>query len=303
MNDAVDRHIALHRSMGFKYRVQEYMLRSFATFAENRSEQFILTETVLEWAANAPSIRQRHDRLLIVRRLAYALRAEDDRHQVPPDDVFGRAVKSRRTCHIFTENEIQRLLKAAAQLSARRSIQPVTFTALLSLIAAAGLRVSEGLRLHLSDITEDGLLIRATKFQKNRLVPLHESSRQGLKRYLDFRRRIKTAATQVFISKNGTALPYSTVNATFLYLARSADLRPGPGLNGCRIQDFRHTFAVRSLEQCAGDRKAIARHISALSTYLGHAHVSDTYWYLQATPKLLGDVAAAAEALYLGGEY
>jgi len=70
----------------------------------------------------------------------------------------------------------------------------------------------------------------------------------------------------------------------------------------CRYRHNRHTFAVRSLEQCGGDRKAIARHISALSTYLGHAHVSDTYWYLQATPKLLSDVAAAAEALYQGGE-
>lgn len=302
LNDAVDRHIELYRSMGFKFKVQEYMLRSFSAFAQSRSEQFIRAETVLEWAANAPSIRQRYDRLLIVRRLACALRAEDDRHQVPPDDAFGRGVKSRRICHIFTENEIQRLLRATVHLSARRSIEAVTFKALLSLITAAGLRVSEALKLQLSDITEDGLLIRATKFQKNRLVPLHESSRQGLKRYLDFRKRIKTAAAHVFISKSGAALPYSSVNATFLYAARSADLRPGPGLGGCRIHDLRHTFAVRSLEQCAGDRKAVARHISALSTYLGHTHVSDTYWYLQATPKLLGDVAAAAEALYRGGD-
>jgi integrase len=302
LNDAVDRHIELYRSMGFKFKVQEYMLRSFSVFAQSRSEQFIRAETVLEWAANAPSIRQRYDRLLIVRRLACALRAEDDRHQVPPDDAFGRGVKSRRICHIFTENEIQRLLRATARLSARRSIEAVTFKALLSLITAAGLRVSEALRLQLSDITEDGLLIRATKFQKNRLVPLHESSRQGLKRYLDFRKRIKTAAAHVFISKNGAVLPYSTVNATFLYVARLADLRPGPGLGGCRIHDLRHTFAVRSLEQCTGNRKAVARHISALSTYLGHTHVSDTYWYLQATPKLLGDVATAAEALYRGGD-
>jgi integrase len=91
------------------------------------------------------------------------------------------------------------------------------------------------------------------------------------------------------------------MNQTFLYVARSAGLRLGPGLGGCRIQDLRHTFAVRSLEQCVGDRKSVARHMTALSTYLGHAHVSDTYWYLQATPKLLYDVAEAAEALYQGG--
>ena len=102
LSEAVNRHIELYRSMGFKYKVQAYMLHSFADFAQSRSEEFIQTDSVLEWAASAPSVRQRHDRLLTVRRLACALNAEDKRHQVPPTDVFGRARKSRRTCHIFT---------------------------------------------------------------------------------------------------------------------------------------------------------------------------------------------------------
>ena len=301
LRDAVNRHIELHRSMGFKYKVQEYMLHSFAAFAESRSEQFIQTDTVLQWAESAPSIRQRYDRLLTIRRLACSLNAENERHQVPPIDVFGHAPRRRRTCHIFTHDEINRLLQTAAQFTSRRTIQAATFRAALSLIACTGLRVSEALKLQLSDITEDGLLIRATKFQKSRLVPLHATARYGLGQYLSVRKRIKTTATAVFVSKRGTAIPYSTMNQTFLYVARSAGLRPGPGLGGCRIQDLRHTFAVRSLEQCAGDRKSVARHMTALSTYLGHAHVSDTYWYLQATPKLLYDVAEAAEALYRGG--
>jgi integrase len=301
LSDAVNRHIELYRSMGFKYRVQAYMLHSFADFAQARSEEFVQTDSVLEWAAGAPSVRQRHDRLLTVRRLACALNAEDKRHEVPPTDVFGRAVRSRRTCHIFTQDEIDRLLRAASQLTPKGSIRPVTYTALLSLIACTGLRVSEALKLELSDLTEDGLLIRATKFKKNRLVPLHESARWGLQRYLAARSRVAATTSLVFISQRGAGLPYSTVNGTYLYLARSAGLRGGAGL-GCRIHDLRFTFAVRSLEQCAGDRKAVARHMAALSTYLGHAHVSDTYWYLQATTKLLGDVAVAAEALHRGGK-
>lgn len=301
LSESVNRHIELYRSMGFKYKVQAYMLHSFADFAQGRSEEFIQTESVLEWAASAPSVRQRHDRLLTIRRLACALNAEDNRHQVPPTDVFGRARRSRRTCHIFTQDEIGRLLQAASQLTPPGSIRPITYTALLSLIACTGLRVSEALKLATSDFTEDGLLIRATKFQKSRLVPLHESARLGLQRYVAARNRVVTSTPALFISEGGARLPYSTVNATYLHLARSAGLRGGPGLGGCRIQDLRHTFAVRSLEQCAGDRKAVARHMATLSTYLGHAHVSDTYWYLQATPKLLGDVAVAAEALHRGG--
>ena len=301
LTDAINRHIELYRSMGYKYRVQAYMLESFAAFAEGRSDQFIRAETVLDWAAGAPSIRQRYDRLLTVRHLACALNAEDERHQVPPAEAFGRAPRRRRTCHIFTDEEISRLLRAATQLTSRRSIQPVTFASLISLIAATGLRVSEALKLQLSDITDDGLLIRATKFQKSRLVPLHESARHGLQRHLVARKRMKATTSAVFVSRHGAAIPYSTLNRTFLFLARSAGLRLGPGVRGCRIQDMRHSFAVRSLEQCVGDRKAVARHMVALSTYLGHAHVSDTYWYLQATAKLLGDVAAAAETLHRGG--
>lgn len=304
LSEAVNRHIELYRSMGFKYKVQAYMLRSFADFAQGRSEEFIQTDSVLKWAASAPSVRQRHDRLLTVHRLACALNAEDKRHQVPPTDVFGRGRRSRPMCHIFTQDEIDRLLRAASHLSPTGSIRAVTYRALLSLIACTGLRVSEALKLELSDVTEEGLLIRKTKFQKSRLVPLHESARRGLQQYIAARNRIATTTTTttVFISQRGAGLPYPTVNATYLFLARSTGLRNGPGRGGCRIQDLRHTFAVLSLEQCAGDRQAVARHMAALSTYLGHSHVSDTYWYLHATPKLLGDVAVAAEALHRGGE-
>ena len=240
--------------------------------------------------------------LRTVHRLACALKAEDERHDVPPASIFGGEPRRPRWCHIYSQDEIDHLLHAAAELTPKGSIRPNTFTTLLSLIACTGIRISEALKLELRDFTEDGLVIRATKFQKDRLVPLHESARCGLQQYVSVRTRIATTASNIFVSLRGGELPYPTVNATFLQLARSAGLRGGPGLGGCRIHDLRHTFAVRSLEQCTGDRKTVARHMVALSTYLGHAHISDTYWYLQATPRLLSDVANAAEALHQAGE-
>ena len=60
------------------------------------------------------------------------------------------------------------------------------------------------------------------------------------------------------------------------------------------------TFAVRSLESCSPDRDAVTHHMAALSVYLGHTSVANTYWYLEATPVLLRDIAAASEDLYLG---
>lgn len=302
LREAANRHIELYQNMGFKYRVQGYALRGFAEFAEQRSEDFVRTDSVLEWAGSAPSVRQRYNRLQIIHRLACALNAEDQRHEVPPTGAFGGAPRRPRSCHIFTEDEIDRLLRAAAELAPRDSIRPITYTALLSLLACTGLRISEGLKLELSDFTEDGLVIRASKFQKSRLVPLHQTARCALQQYLATRRRFAPTAATIFVSRTGGKLPYPTVISTFLLLVRTAGLRGRPGQTGCRLHDLRHTFAVRSLEQCPSDRRAVAQHMAALSTYLGHAHVSDTYWYLQTTPKLLGDIATAAEALHRGGE-
>ncbi|MFW8642410.1 hypothetical protein ACOJBO_04130 [Rhizobium beringeri] len=101
----------------------------------------------------------------------------------------------------------------------------------------------------------------------------------------------------LFVSAMGAPPAYSTVIAVFLRLARSLGLRGEPWQTGPRIHDLRHTFAVRSLDQCQPDHHAVGRHIVALSTYLGHAHVTDTYWYLQATPILLRQIAAAGEGL------
>jgi integrase len=105
----------------------------------------------------------------------------------------------------------------------------------------------------------------------------------------------------LFVSVAGKSPHYNTVRGVFLQLLDRTKLRGAHAGRDPRIHDLRHTFAVRSLEQCRHDRSTVARHIVALSTYLGHAHVTDTYWYLQATPVLMGQIAEAGEALLMGG--
>jgi integrase len=130
---------------------------------------------------------------------------------------------------------------------------------------------------------------------------LHATTRQALDGYLLARREVAVAGGALFISVAGRSLPYNTVRRIFLQLLDRTKLRRAHSGRDPRIHDLRHTFAVRSLEQCRYDRSAVARHIVALSTYLGHAHVTDTYWYLQATPVLMGQIAEAGEALLTGG--
>jgi integrase len=216
LSQDVNRYVELHRVMGFKFRTQHSLLRNFVRFADQHGDSHVRTPTVLDWAAQAPSPPQRHNRLATVRRFALAMQTEDARHQVPPADVFGREWFKRRIPHIYTREEIARLINAAAQLPPTGSIRSATYSTLFGLLAATGLRISEALALELDDFTADGLLIRQTKFKKNRLVPLHETTRHALGRYLARRTRLPSAHSALFISLAGTALAYPTVIAVFL---------------------------------------------------------------------------------------
>jgi len=300
LSQRVNDYVAEHRAMGFKYRVQNGLLLRYAEFATEHGDQFVDTTTVTDWCKGAPSPQQMRTRLLTVRRFAKWARAEDSRHQVPSADVFGRAVRRRRVPHIFSTTEIEAILRAASSLTPSGTIRPLTFQTLIGLLSVTGLRISEALALDVSDIASDGLIVRATKFHKNRLVPVHDSTRQALDRYLQYHARPRGDSEAIFVSTWGTRLAYSTAISSFLALLRSIDLRAEPGHRGPCFHDLRHTFAVRSLEQCPADAKAVAEHITFLSTYLGHAHMSDTYWYLEATPRLTKQIASDCEALHVG---
>jgi len=298
LNKMINRYIELHRIMGFKYKTQNYLLQHFATFAKQQGDSYVRCKTVLEWAKQAPSCAQRRNRLLTVRRFSIAMQSEDKRYEIPPPDAFGNETFRRRIPRILSSSELKHLLIAASQLRPENSIRPVTYATLFALLAATGLRISEALALNLKSITEDGLMILATKFRKDRLVPLHPSTRKGIEHYLNHRRKIGGNELSLFVSNNGSRLSYSTVNSTFLQLVRSIGLRDGPGYPGVCIHDLRHRFAVNSLEQCKNDRVSISQHMTALSTYLGHAHISDTYWYLHATPILMKKISIIQETFY-----
>ena len=138
------------------------------------------------------------------------------------------------------------------------------------------MRVSEALGLDLGDVTAEGLVIRETKFRKSRLVPLHPSARAALDDYIRRRRLVRGVGNALLVNDHGRRLAYVTLYALFLRIARETGARGLPGEKGPRLHDLRHTFAVRSLEACGGDRRAISRHMLALATYLGHADPSHT---------------------------
>ncbi len=300
LNQAIDNYLKIRRVAGFELKVDEGLLRNYARFAVDRSETHVRRQTALDWAAQAPSPDQRERRLGMVRRFAEHARAEDPAHERVPQHVF--AHKRRRVFPtLFSPEQLRQLLDATARLRPKGSLRPHTYYTLFGLLAATGLRISEALHLRLDDVTADGLLVRKTKFHKSRLVPLHESTAAALERYLEQRKAVGGGDDHVFISTTGGALTYAMVNGTFHFLIASINLGSKPNQRPPRIHNLRHYFAVKALENCNGGCDAVARHMMALSTYLGHAHVSDTYWYLQATPHLMQGIADAGERCDDGG--
>ena len=142
----------------------------------------------------------------------------------------------------------------------------------------------------------DGLVIRETKFRKNRLVPLHVTATSALQGYLAKRCALALDDDHVFVSGRRRPLSYFTVVDTFHQLLAAAGIPTDPERPRPRLMDLRHTFASRALATCPDGRDNIGRHMLALTTYMGHARVKSTYWYLSSTPQMLGDIAQACEA-------
>jgi integrase len=298
MMASVETYLAVRRAVGFTLSNTEYLLRSFADFATDRKEAHIRTATAIDWASQAKSVAQRHTRHRTICRFAQYLRIEDSQHELPPANHFGYR-KTRRVPHIYSRDEIDGLVLAATRLPSTDLLLPKTYAALISLLAATGLRISEALHLLVSDITSNGLLIRRTKFQKTRLVPLHATAVTGLARYLTHR-QARCGGDHVFISDEGQPLVYWKVHSMFRTLLKSAGIKPSGG-RWPRIHELRHTLAVRALESSPTGRQRIGQHMLALATYLGHVNINATYWYLETTPELLLDIAVVAENFVQGG--
>jgi len=293
---SIESYLQVRRATGYALKDAARALRSFARFAGSRGETHVRGQTAIEWAGlAAPS--HRYNCLRAVVHFARHVRAEDDRHEVPPQQFF-RRIYRRPTPFIFTPSQISQLVRAAARVTA---CCPGTYSTLFGLLAVTGLRISEALALRFDDLTADGLVIRQTKFRKTRLVPLHETTRGALDRYLSDRHRVRTADDRLFLSKHRGGLHYPSVNQTFRRLLRVLGILSEPQSRPCpRIHSLRHSFAVRALESCPEGRDRVEQHMLALSTYLGHSSVTHTYWYLQATPHLMSSIADACEALVHG---
>jgi integrase/recombinase XerD len=293
LRDAVAEYIALRRALGFKLRDMAIGLTEFAAFLEQHAAPYITTPLAVAWAMQ-PAHHQPSDwakRLGFVRVFARHWSATDPRTEIPAAGLLPFRARRARP-YLYSDEEIRQLLAATHALSSTIGLRPWTYHCLFGLLVVSGIRISEAISLDRHDVNlHDGLLtIRKTKFNKTRLIPLHASTQEVFIAYAGRRDRLVPHPTsQAFLlTDRGRRLEISAVHRTFYDLSHRTGLRAPTDHTGPRIHDFRHRFAVNTLIQWYRAEADIERRLPVLSTFLGHAHVADTYWYLSIHPELMG---------------
>jgi integrase len=308
IQSAVQRYLDHRRQLGFNLSIAGSQLMSFARYADAQGHSGPLTiEIQLDWARmhvrrTGPGTCAR--RLQILRPFVADYRQFEPSSTVPDPRTFGPRPQ-RLAPHIYTEQEISDLLDEAGRMNPVAGLRPATYKALFGLIAATGLRLSEA--LHLLDTNVDlpglSLTVRQTKFNKSRCLPIHPSVAQALG---DYRRKRDHAIAcrpdmTFFVSAQGGMLPSPTVHWAFARLRERLGIKPRGEHSHVRIHDLRHTMAVRRVQLWHQAGVTMDHGMFWLCTYLGHAKISDTYWYLTGTPELMALVGEKFERFAQGG--
>ncbi|TQE95105.1 MAG: tyrosine-type recombinase/integrase [Spiribacter salinus] len=289
----VEAYLAYRRNLGFKLTIDGTQLKAFARFADDMGDQDRLTVGLAEQWARAS---ERQDpftwarRIEVLRGFARFCMRFEPATEIPPRDLFGAAHR-RLVPHIYTDEELIALLEAANCLPSPNGLRPATCRTVFGLLAASGLRISEALALTRTDVdlVTGVLWIRETKRHKHRLVPLHPSTVKALRTYTRIRdqKLHYRASDHFFLRDDGQPTNQAIILYALQTLCCQLGFQPRGDYHRHRLHDLRHTFIVKSTLSFYEQGVDIDRAVLALSTYVGHAKVSDTYWYFTGIPELM----------------
>ena len=286
-------YVAARRALGTQLREPAKTLSGFVRFLSRKKSKFITISLALEWSQQSKSVQRATwaRKLSMVRQFARWLSVIEPRHQVPPPRLLN--VRPRRNKpYIYSDQEITRLMAAAAALKSPRGMKGRTLGTLIGLLAATGLRPGEAGALENQDVDLEAgvLIIRESKFGKSRLVPVDKSVVRALGKYTRERNGVfpLPCCSALFVSDRGTPPDLAAVRTWFCKISRSCGLRKDPEGKrygrGPRLQDIRHTFATKRLMEWYRTGSDVPVQMPKLATYLGHSSVACTYWYIEAVP-------------------
>lgn len=287
LRQALDGYLTLRRGLGFKLHKAGVRLPKFLAFMQKKKAPYITTAVALEWALQAPGTAP-YSRLSLIRGFANYLASFDARTEVPPVAILPKRSHRRRP-YIYSDHEIRRLLTAAQKYPHDRPRG--TYYCLLGLLSVSGLRSGEalGLRVEDVDLTSGILTVRGAKFGKSRLVPLHATTVNELRKYKERRDQIpaQQSSPYFFAGRTGRKICPTRASKVFRRLSVLSGLRKSFPGRGPRLYDFRHRFAVKTLIDWYRTGQDVEARLPLLSTFLGHVSVECTYWYLTEYPELM----------------
>jgi len=289
-------YLRLRRSLGHDLADAGRLLPWLVEDLDAAGADYLTIQAALAWSLKPdaePGTTVWSRRMTAARGFAKYMTGIDPRTEVPPLGIVPMR-RQRRPPFIYTPQDIQALMAQTGR-SIPQPLRAATHQTLIGLLAATGIRVGEALRLDHGDIdwAEGVLLIRESKFGKSRIVPLHPSTTDALQQYTSTRQELYPCpkTESFFVSLRGTRVIYETVWETFRMLCTASGVGAESDLTP-RIHGLRHTFAIRALIDWYQDEDVdIQVRLAWLSTYLGHRDPRFTYWYLSATPELLGRAA------------
>lgn len=308
LRQAVQEYLAMRRSLGFKLASTGPALLDFVSFLEQQRASYITLPLALAWAKQAsggqPDTRATQ-RLSFVRLFARYRSATDPRTQIPPAGLLPFRPQRARP-YLYSDREIQQLLIATLNrpLSPRHrkrcALLPWVYYCLFGLLSVSGLRLGEARNLKLQDVDlKVGVLtIRGAKFGRDRLVPLHASTCNVLADYIARRQRHwagRPVSSYLFVSSWGNRLDNAQIHRAFYAASRQIGVRGACASHGPRLHDLRHRFATTTLVNWYRSHQAPECRLPLLSAFLGHVHVSDTQWYLNASPELMREAMSRLE--------
>jgi integrase/recombinase XerC len=304
---AVQRYLDERRQLGFDLSIAGKQLMRFARYADAHGHHGPLTLDIqLDWAREhvlRTGFVTWARRLEVIRPFAAYYRQFEPSSVVPDLKFFGPGHR-RLAPHIYTDQEVCDLLEEAGRLTPQGGLRPATYQTLFGVIAATGLRISEALHLRDADVDlqEARLTVRQTKFNKSRCLPIHSSVVQALSQYRARRNHVTSclAGMTFFVSAEGQALSLRGVENVFARLRERLGWKPRGDHPQPRIHDLRHAFAVRRVLQWHQAGVTMDHGMFWLCPYLGHAKISDTYWYLTGVPELMAVVGEKFERFAQG---
>lgn len=290
LTTSLNEYIEIRRALGHQLKKSEQYLKKFIKYLKKKGRQYITVQLAVEWATLPQNVKRAcwSQRLSIVRLFAQYRMAEDRRTEVPPLYLLSQQ-PNRVTPHIYSEKEIRQLLQACQSLQSG-GLRHHTYFTFFGLMAVTGCRISELISLNRDDVDvkNNWITIHNSKFNKSRLLPLHETTVQQLKKYSKIRDQFTVRdVSAFFLSNQGRRITEWSARYAFIQLSKQTGLRDPADSNGPRIHDIRHSFAVKTLLNWYRNGIDINEKIALLSTYLGHKKSTDTYWYITGTPELL----------------